>query len=122
MNFYQYGPVLWQSIPIYKDGKILNVSIGASADCSIETIALRSFGDGLVDLFVIDRHPFILRSFSTPETTPFPRKVQVFRPTSDSNPNPGHPPVYFKWIRTQILNEPVCTETQIDSELGNVSP
>lgn len=115
------GPDVWQAIPVYKRRQRIKVALIDSPDCAVETLALHSYRGGLVDLLVSRRHPRKDNPFS-PQNTPVPQVVEVYRPTLNSGPRAGHPAVYFNWIRSQILSDPLCTQADIAGELGNSPP
>jgi hypothetical protein len=115
------GPRFWRAIPVYKGGRHVDVALIDSPDCSVETIALHGYQNSFVDLLVSKRHPNKSNPFP-PENTPVPQEVEVFRLTRTADPTHSYPPIFFKWIRSQFLSDPVCTEADVAWELGKIPP
>jgi len=111
----------WHPIPIYKDKEPIQAVLIDSPDCSVQTLALHAFGNGVVDLIIAKRYPSTGHPFA-PQDTPEPSEVTIFRLTRNVGQKRGYPPLYFRWIRSQVLADPVCTEADVDGELGNIPP
>lgn len=117
VRFFQHGSVYWSSIPVYKRHQPIEVAVVSTPDCSAETFALRSNGNGLVELLVIKRFPFKTGPLP-PQNTPLPRTIDVFQLTRNSEGTPGYPPLYFKWTHSKLIQRPVCTASDVEAELA----
>ena len=84
------GPEFWRAIPVYKSGRRMDVALIDSPDCSVKTIALHSYQNGLVDLLVSKRRPSKGNPFP-PQNTPVPQQVDVLRLTRAGESSHGYP-------------------------------